>query len=198
MVLQGDAVQSITLLDISGQVDYILYPLPGGAPPQPLPASWPQLIVLPVLLRQVVLRAIVTKQIGMTTISRLHHGGWLETIVLASTGHFFFPVLTETEIGASGIMNSYEIPLPSGKITWKTLHSDLMKGIAQNKGGHPGKDRIMWDTQEIMCYATRQVRHTPQVDTTDEPKDAIQDQTCICHNWLRVFLLSWTVVHVCS
>lgn len=34
----------------------------------------------------------------MTAIGRLHHGGWLESIVLASTRHFFFPALRRPEI----------------------------------------------------------------------------------------------------
>lgn len=93
MVLQGNAVQSVPLLDISGQVDDVLHPLSGSAPPQPLSATGPQLVALAVLLRHVVLWAIVSKQIGMTAIGGLHHGGWLEPIVLASTGHFFFTLL---------------------------------------------------------------------------------------------------------
>lgn len=101
MVLQGNAVQGVTLLDIPGQVDNILHLLSGGASPQPLSATWPQLIALPILLWQVVLWAIVSKQIGMTAIGRLHHGGWLEPIVLASTGHFFFTVLGRAETGLS-------------------------------------------------------------------------------------------------
>lgn len=129
MVLQGNAVQGVTLLDISGQVDDILHPLPGGAPPQPLSATWPQLIALPILLWQVILWAIVSKQIGMTAIGRLHHGGRLEPIVLASTGHFSFTVLGRAEIGLStkswtctayslGIPARYS--LPWRKITRKT------------------------------------------------------------------------------
>lgn len=101
VVLQGNAVQGVTLLDISGQVNNILHLLSGGAPPQPLSATWPQLIALPVLLWQVILWAIVSKQIGMTAIRRLHHGGRLEPIVLASTGHFFFTALGRAEISLS-------------------------------------------------------------------------------------------------
>lgn len=97
VVLQGDAVQGVPLLDISGQVDNVLHPLSGGASPQSLSATWPQLIDVSVLLWQVILRAIVSKQIGMTAVGRLHHGGGLEPIVLASTGHFFFTVLERAE-----------------------------------------------------------------------------------------------------
>lgn len=93
MVLQGDAVQGVTLLDISGQVDNILHPLSGGTPSQPLSATWPQLIALAILLGQVILGAVVSKQIGVTAIGWLHHGGGLEHIVLVSTGHFFSTVM---------------------------------------------------------------------------------------------------------
>lgn len=55
MVLQGNADQGVPLLDISGQVDNIVHLLSGGASPQPLSAAWPQLVALPVLLRQVIL-----------------------------------------------------------------------------------------------------------------------------------------------
>lgn len=103
VVLQGNAVQGVTLLDISGQVDNVVHPLSGGAPPQPLSATWSQLIALPILLWQVILWAIVSKQIGMTAVGRLHHGGWLEPIVLAYTGHFIVTVLGRAKTGLSTI-----------------------------------------------------------------------------------------------
>lgn len=98
MVLQSDAVQSVALLNVSAQVDDVLQSLLGRAPPEPLPASRPQLVALPVLLRQVVLRRVVSKQVCMASVGRLHHGGWLESIVLAPAGHFHFPARTRTEI----------------------------------------------------------------------------------------------------
>lgn len=75
VVLQSNTVESVTLLDVSGQIDNVLHLFPGGAPPQPLLATWPQLVVLAVVFGQVILRTVVSKQIGMTAIGRLHHGG---------------------------------------------------------------------------------------------------------------------------
>lgn len=98
MVLQSDAVQGVALLNVSAQVDDVLQSLLGRAPPEPFPATRPQLVALPVLLRQVVLRGVVSKQVCMTAVGRLHHGGRLESIVLAPAGHFHFPARTRTEI----------------------------------------------------------------------------------------------------
>lgn len=81
-------------MNVSAQVDDVLQPLFGRAPPESLPATRPQLEALAVLLGQVVLRGVVSKQVCMAAIGRLHHGGRLESIVLAPAGHFDFPACT--------------------------------------------------------------------------------------------------------
>lgn len=70
-ILQRNANQRVSLLDVSHHVHDVILSLSGGTAPVPVPASGAELVALAILLRALRLR-IVPEDISVTSSYRLH------------------------------------------------------------------------------------------------------------------------------